>query len=422
MPAQHRLSAILAALPLLIASGAQADTSDVTWQTRVLIEKTGAHCADDPKCFNRYHPTIPPAARANPGDYIIFETRDALDSDLDLSSTAEDVTALDLNLVHPMTGPVHIEGAERGDVLAVTLVDIEPDQYGYTVIVPGFGFLRDLYPDPYIVNWKTSRLKAVSDQMPGVAVPFQGFMGSVGVLPGEPEVEAWLAREGELAAAGGIALMPEPTGAHPASICGAEGSQKDKCLRTIPPRENGGNMDVKQMQVGTTLLLPCFVDGCGLFVGDVHYAQGDGEVSGTAIEMGAVVTVVTRVLGDQGEDITQPHFEGGAQLKATMPSNFYATTGLPLKEKGYVPVYDTYLDSQKIADLTNLSESLTLAARDALIQMVDYLVEEHDLTREQAYVLASVAVDLRVGQVVDVPNYVVSAILNLDVFEDGEED
>ena len=95
MPAQHRLSAILAALPLLIASGAQADTSDVTWQTRVLVDKTGAHCADDPKCFNRYHPTIPPAARANPGDYIIFETRDALDSDLALDSTAEDVTALE---------------------------------------------------------------------------------------------------------------------------------------------------------------------------------------------------------------------------------------------------------------------------------------------------------------------------------------
>ncbi len=60
-----------------------------------------------------------------------------------------------------------------------------------------------------------------------------------------------------------------------------------QCLRTIPPRENGGNMDIKQMVVGTTLLLPCFIDGCGLFVGDVHYAQGDGECRGTAIEMGA---------------------------------------------------------------------------------------------------------------------------------------
>ncbi len=197
MESSLKLSGVLAAITAAAAmsTAAVADTSEVTWQTRVVVEKTGAHCADDPKCFNRYHPAIPPAARANPGDYIVFETRDALDSDLDLESTAEDVTALDLSLVHPMTGPVFIEGAKRGDVLVVTLVDIEPDQYGYTVIVPGFGFLRDLYPDPYIVNWKTSRLKAVSDQMPGVAVPFQGFMGSVGVLPGEPEVEAgWPAR------------------------------------------------------------------------------------------------------------------------------------------------------------------------------------------------------------------------------------
>lgn len=419
MQSSLKRSGVLAAFAAAtaVSAAALADTSEVTWQTRVLVEKTGAHCADDPKCFNRYHPAIPPAARAEPGDYVVFETRDALDSDLDLEATAEDVTALDLSLVHPMTGPVFIEGTERGDVLAVTLVDIEPDQYGYTVIGPGFGFLRDLYPDPYIVNWKTSRLKAVSDQMPGVAVPFQGFMGSVGVLPGEPEVEAWLAREGALAEAGGIALMPLPAGAQPAAICGPEGRDKDKCLRTIPPRENGGNMDVKQMQVGTRLLLPCFVDGCGLFVGDVHYAQGDGEVSGTAIEMGARVTVVTEVLEDLAEKVSQPHFEGGAELKATMPSNFYATVGLPLKDKGTVPVYETYLDSQKIADLENLSENLTLAARDALIQMIDYMVQEHDLTREQAYILASVAVDLRVGQVVDVPNYVVTAILNLDVFE-----
>jgi formamidase len=401
-----------------LAGAASADTSTVKWQTRVVVAKSGAHCADDAKCFNRYHHAIPAVARANPGDYIVFETRDALDSDLGLDSTPEDVSAVDLNLVHPMTGPVHVNGAERGDVLAVTLVDIEPDEYGYTVIVPGFGFLRDLYPEPYVVNWKLSPLKATSDGMPGVAVPMQAFMGSVGVLPGEPEVQKWLARERELGAVGGAGfLTPEPTGAQPAAVCGPEGSHKDACLRTIPPRENGGNMDVKQMQVGTTLLLPCFIDGCGLFVGDVHYAQGDGEVSGTAVEMGARVTVVTEVLKGRGADITQPHFEGNAQLKATMPARFYATLGLPLKKKGEIPPFVTYLDSKKIESLENLSEDLTLAARDALIQMIDYLIKERGLTREQAYILCSVAVDLRIGQVVDVPNYVVSAILNLDVFE-----
>jgi formamidase len=316
-----------------------------------------------------------------------------------------------------MTGPVHIEGAEQGDVVAVTLVDIAPDQYGYTVIVPGFGFLRDLYTEPYIVNWKLDRQAATSEQMPGVRIPMAAFMGSVGILPGDTEVKMWLDREQQLAEAGGVALPPQPIGALPADVCGPNGSHPDQCLRTIPPRENGGNMDVQQMQIGTTLLLPCFIDGCGLFVGDVHYAQGDGEVSGTAIEMGAVVTVRTEVLQGRGSEITSPHFEGGAQLKTIAPANFYATVGFPLKAKGEVPAFLTYLDGDKIGALENLSEDLTLAARAALIDMIDYLQREHDLTREQAYILCSVAVDLVVGQVVDVPNYTVSAILDLDVFE-----
>ncbi len=407
------------AAAVLAAGGAGiaiADTGDVKWETKVVIERTGAHCADDPACMNRYHPAIPMVAHAKPGDMIIFSTRDAVDSDFNLNSVDADVTATDLNLVHPMTGPVSIAGAKRGDVLAVTLLDIEPDEFGWTVIIPGFGFLRDLYPDPYITPWRLSRTHAESDAMPGVKVPMAAFMGSVGVLLGDPEINAILKREGGLAAAGGIALMPEPTGAQPAAICGPNGRYKDRCLRTIPPRENGGNMDVRQMQIGTTLLLPCFVDGCGLFVGDVHYAQGDGEVSGTAIEMGARVSVRTEIRKGMGAFIKWPHFEGGAQLKAIEPSSFYATTGVPVKKAGEVPHTHQYL-SDKIINLGTLNEDLTLAARNALIDIIDYMVREKGLTREQAYMLASVAVDLRIGQVVDLPNYIVSAILNLDVFD-----
>lgn len=407
---------LTAATAIGFAGQALGDTTDVTWQNRVEVAKEGNHCADDSNCFNRYHPAIPAAASAAPGDYVIFHTRDALDTDLTLDSIADDVTALDLNLVHPMTGPVSIEGAERGDVLAVTLVDIEPDQYGYTVIVPGFGFLRDIFTEPYLVNWKLDRQAATSDQMPGVRIPMSAFMGSVGVLPGEEEVEKWLAREAGLAEAGGVALPPEPTGALPSDVCGPDGSNKDTCLRTIPPRENGGNMDVQQMQVGTTLLLPCFVDGCGLFVGDVHYAQGDGEVSGTAIEMGAKVTILTEVLKGKAADITSPQYHGRDELKDIAPENFYATVGYPLKEKGVIPAQHAYLGGEKLTDLENLNEDLTLAARNALIDMVAYIEREHGLTSEQAYILSSVAVDLVIGQVVDVPNYTVSAILDLEVF------
>ena len=414
----NRLLSGALAVGLLSGGASLADTTDQTWKTIVEIGKEGAHCADDPSCFNRYHPAIPPVARANPGDHIVFNTRDALDSDLTLDSVPADVLAIDLNLVHPMTGPVYIEGAERGDVLAITLVDIEPDEYRYTVIVPGFGFLRDIYTEPYVVNWRLSRTHAESDGMPGVKVPYEAFLGSVGVLPGEEEVTTWKAREAALGAAGGAALPPEPTGALPSAVCGPEGSNAADCLRTIPPRENGGNMDVQQMQVGTTLLLPCFIDGCGLFIGDVHYAQGDGEVSGTAIEMGAVVTVTTEIRKGEAANVSSPQVEGGAQIKAIEPSRFYQTVGLPLKGAGEIPPSHSYIDGDEIGSLENLSEDLSLAARYALLEMIEYLEREHGLTSEQAYVLSSVAVDLRVGQVVDVPNYIVTAVLNMDVFAD----
>jgi formamidase len=415
---KSRLATLLATVAATaFAAPVLADTADVKTQSWVRLKKTGAHCADDPNCMNRYHPAIKPVAHAKPGQLILFETRDALDSDLTVTSEPKDLAAVDLNLVHPLTGPVHIEGAKRGDVLAVTLIDVEPDEYGYTTIVPGFGFLRDLFTAPYIANWKLNRMEAVSDEVPGVAIPFNGFMGTVGTLPGPQEVDAWVAREKQLGDAGGIALPPQPTGALPAAVCGPSGSHKDKCVRTIPPRENGGNMDIKQMVVGTTLLVPCYVDGCGLFVGDVHFAQGDGEVSGTAIEIGAKVTVRTEIRRGMASMLKSgPHFEGGSQLKQLEPDRFYATVGYPLKKAGEVPPYHKYLDSAKFAPLTNVNEDLMVAARASLIEMIDWLVKTKGYTREQAYVITSVACDLRIGNVVDVPNYAVSTICPLEIF------
>ena len=397
--------------------GAHADTTDVKIHKIVEVKKKGAHCEQDPNCFNRYHPSIKPVARAAPGDHIVVHTRDALDSNLNINSKPKDVTAIDTNLIHPMTGPIHIEGAKRGDVLAVTLLDIKPDDYGYTTLIPGFGFLPDIYKEPYVANWKLNSYEAVSEQIPGVRIKMNAFMGSVGVMPGEPEVEAWLARETQLGKVGGVALPPEPTGARPPDICGPNGSKKDKCLRTIPPRENGGNMDVKQMVKGTTLLLPCFIDGCGFFIGDVHYAQGDGEVAGTAIEMGAVVKVTTEIRKGMGSIVKQPMFEGGSQIKALAPDRFHAVVGYPLKKAGEVPPQWAYLDSEKIKPLSNLSNDVTLAARNSLTAMIDWMVATKGLTKEQAFVITSVACDLHISNVVDVPNYAVTTICPLEIFD-----
>ncbi len=412
----HIKPAIGALLCVLVFTNAFADTTAVKTQTIVEVKKKGGHCEQDPNCFNRYHPAIKPVARAKPGDLIVVHTRDALDSKLNINSLPKDVTAIDINLIHPMTGPIYIEGAKRGDVLAIKLIDINPNEYGYTTLIPGFGFLPDMFPDPYVANWKLNRLEAVSAQLPGVRIPMNGFMGSVGVMPGEEEIEKWLARETQLAAAGGVALPPQPIGARPADICGPNGSHKDKCLRTIPPRENGGNMDVKQMVVGTTLLLPCFIDGCGFFIGDVHYAQGDGEVAGTAIEMGAIVTVSTAIRKGMASLIKQPMFEGGSQLKKLEPDSFHAVVGYPLKKAGEVPPQWAYLNSEKIKPLTNLSNDLTLAARNSVITMLDWLMATKGLSKEQALVVVSVACDLRISNVVDVPNYAVTTICPMEIF------
>ena len=408
---------LVALLASAIGPSAFADTADVKTQNIVEVKKKGAHCEQDPNCFNRYHPAIKPVARAKPGDQIVVHTRDALDSNLNINSKPKDVTAIDVNLIHPMTGPIYIEGAKRGDVLAIKLINVTPNEYGYTTIIPGFGFLPDLYTEPFVANWKLNRVEAVSAEVPGVRIPMNGFMGSVGVMPGAEEVDKWLARETQLAAAGGVALPPEPTSARPAEICGPKGSHKDKCLRTIPPRENGGNMDVKQMVEGTTLLLPCFIDGCGLFIGDVHFAQGDGEVAGTAIEMGAIVTVETSIRKGMASVVKQPMFEGGSQIKKLEPDTFHAVVGYPLKAAGEVPPQWTYLDSAKIKPLTNLSNDVTLAARNSLINMIDWLKDTKGLTKEQAFVVTSVACDLRISNVVDVPNYAVTTICPMDIFD-----
>jgi len=399
-------------------TSAFADTTDQKWMNKVEVTKTGDHCVDDKNCFNRYHPAIPAVANANVGDLIVLHTRDALDSEFTLNSIPDDLATVDLGLVHPMTGPVSINGAKRGDAIEVEIVDITPDEYGYTVIAPGFGFLRDIFTEPYIVNWRLTRVGATSPEMPGITVPYEAFPGSIGVMLGEPEIAMIKAREADLAGAGGVVLGPSAGGALPASVCGENGSHAADCLRTIPPRENGGNMDVQQMQIGTRILFPCFIDGCGIFAGDIHYAQGDGEVSGTAIEMGTVTTLrVTKIHPGKGSSLDMPATIGNDQIIDMEPTRFYQTVGIPLKGKGEIPPSHQYLGGEVIANLENLNEDLTVAARHAILQMIDYIVAEHGLTREQAYILCSVAVDLRVGQVVDVPNYVVTAVLNLDVFD-----
>src|SRR5215216_770174 len=116
---------------------------------------------------NRWHPDIPPIVHAEPGDRVVLETLDALDGQITAQSTAADVAQVNLDVVHPLTGPVYINGAEPGDLLEVSIVDVEPQPFAFTVQVPGFGFLRDEFPDPHIVRWQIAEGYATSEDLPG---------------------------------------------------------------------------------------------------------------------------------------------------------------------------------------------------------------------------------------------------------------
>ena len=388
----------------------------------IVVGDRSVTCGEDPACINRLHPDIPMVAKANPGERIVFLGRDAFDLALDPDefSSASAMPREGVGIVHALTGPVFINGAEAGDVLAVTIEALEPDDVGWTEAGP-FGFAGDQFgTDERFIVWRINGEFATSDALPGVRIPNASFPGVVTTLPGERLLADVLARETQLLELGGAVMNPDPDEAEPAALCGSEGTKPSECLRTIPPREHGGNMDIRYITTGTTVYLPCYIDGCGLAVGDFHYAQGDGEVAGTAIEMGGRMTVTARVVEDPPDLSRGPHYEGPASVLGIPSERFYAVTGFPLKEKDSVPAGLAYLDSPKIAGLSNLSSDINLAARNALAAVIDYIVSEYGYDQTQAYMIASVAVDMRIGQLVDVPNVGVTAILPLDIFTGRE--
>lgn len=348
---------------------------------------------------NRWHPDIPPVIEVDPGEEVVLETRDASDSQIRPGMTVADLEHLDTKVAHPLTGPVYVKGASPGDLLEIEYLDILPQPGGWTRFRPGAGFLRDLFTEPYLVHWEIKDGWATSPQLPGVRIPNGSFMGTAGIAPSHAQMEQWARREAQLLARGGVVFPPDPEDAVP--LVEPIASQG---LRTIPPRENCGNVDAKQLTKGSRLLIPVNVPGALYSVGDGHFAQGDGECCITAIEMGATAVVRFRV--HQGEaarrHIRWPRFahpEYFAAPEWAAPRNFIATMGMPIREDG-----------------TQEGEDLTLAARNALINMIE-LLQERGWTRQQAYIICSVAVDLKVSNIVDLPNVTVSAFLPEDIFQ-----
>jgi len=335
---------------------------------------------------NRWSPELEPIASVEPGDELTLELRDSMDGQVTPGTTDEEL--LELKAVsHVLTGPVEVVGADPGDLLELDILGYTTADFGWTAVLPGAGLLGDLVERPSLVRWRIAGGLARSDDLPGIAVAASTHAGVIGVGPSPKLVGQVLRRESVLADAGRPVRLPDPETAFPGRV-------RDG-LRTIPPRENGGNLDVRDLTAGARLLLPVHVPGGLLSAGDLHFAQGDGEVSLYAIETSGSITVRAAV---RKRPHWLPRFPA-YEAPPRPPRAVFATTGIPLTDHG-----------------ENRWADLNLAARRALLELIAWLRAERGYDFGQAYALASVACELRISQVVDVPNVLVSAALPLDVF------
>ncbi len=289
----------------------------------------------------------PPRLKVAPGDTVVFETLEASAGQITPQSAHDAVANLNFDPIHPLTGPVYVEGAAPGDALVVEIVSLQHKGWGWNAVIPGFGLLADDFTAPYLHHYKLgpTHCEFTSD----ILIPYEPFCGVMGVAPREPGR-----------------------------------------LNTIPPRENGGNLDIRHLTPGTKAFFPVFVPGALFSCGDCHSAQGDGEVNGTGIETPMSVTLRFNV--QKGASIPE--------LRFITPSGKKLTTA---DEGGY------YVATAHGPDLFK-------NAQQAIRYIIDYLAGEHHMSREQAYCLCGAAVDLKISEVVDAPNWIVSAYLPLSIF------
>lgn len=300
------------------------------------------HVLTDSQTHNKFSQSIPPVAQVESGSVIEAFTHEATGGQLNYNSTLEDFGAVDMDLVHTLTGPVYVNNAMPGDVLAVRLLEIEPADWGWMAVFPGFGFLGDEFTDSVLKTYKLDKERNEVTFANGIRVPLKPFAGVMGVAPAT-----------------------------------------DEMLNTIPPRANGGNMDDPHLVAGTTVYFPIFVEGALFSIGDTHAVQGLGEVSGTAVESPMRIVYEISVIKN-GRAIEEPQYE---------TDDYYATTG-----------FATTIDE---------------AARKATRYMIDYLADTHGLSRVDAYMLCSIAGDLKIAETVDAPHMLVTMHMPKSIFTDS---
>jgi len=306
------------------------------------------HHLDDSQPHAFWDNTLAPRIHIQPGDTVVFETLEASASQVTPDSSHDAVANLDFGLIHPLTGPVYMDGAEPGDALEVEILSIEHKGWGWNAVLPGFGLLADDFAEPYLQHYELQGDTCIFS--PDIHIPYEPFCGVMGVAPRE-----------------------------------------NGRFTTIAPGEHGGNIDIRHLTPGSTAWFPVWVPGALFSCADCHAAQGDGEVNGTGIESPMTVTLRFNLV--KGANLPELRFVTPPGKKLTV-----ADTG------GY------YVRTASGPDLY-------ANAQNAIRYVIDYLEAERGLTRAQAYCLCGAAVDLKISEIVDAPNWIVSAYLPLGIFE-----
>jgi len=351
---------------------------------------------------NRWNRDLPPAAVVRPGEVIQLLCRDALDiGEAARSLTPEGTLTLDLGGVHPLTGPVEVAGAEPGDILEVEVLDVSPlVDFGYVVISPVLGLFGSLRPDVLAPLASFTEASQLSDPSPGPAA---------GAIPadqpynsGAPFVQLFHFDRGQ--SSGFATFTGAETGRQAripvAPFMGIFGvaPMRQGMYRTLPPNVSGGmggNADIRQFVKGARIQFPVYAEGAKFSAGDGHMAQGDGEVCVAAIETLMAVTVRFSVIKNTVIASPRAIVPAADPTQLAMPAEMLA--------RGY---YHT----------TGIGPDLMENAKNAVRDMIDWLVSDQQLSLHEAYALCSVAGDLKISEAVDLPNWVVSMTLPRGIF------
>jgi formamidase len=368
---------------------------------------------DNPNIHNRWHPDIPMAVWVKPGDEFKLETYDWTGGAIKNDDCADDIRDVDLSTVHFLSGPVGVKGAEPGDLLVVDLLDIgtrEDSLWGFNGFFSkqnGGGFLTDHFPLAQKSIWDFHGMFTNSRHIPGVN--FAGLIhpGLIGCLPDQKMLSDWNKREAELIATDphrvpGLANPPSAATAHMGKLQGEERARAAaEGARTVPPREHGGNCDIKDLSRGSKVFFPVYVEGAGLSVGDLHFSQGDGEITFCgAIEMAGWVHMKVSLI------------KGGMAK--------YGIRNPVFKPSPITPNYKDYLIFEGISvDESGKQHYLdvSVAYRQACLNAIEYL-KKFGYSGAQAYsILGTAPVQGHISGVVDVPNACATLWLPTEIFD-----